>query len=155
LARVSNDQSGTSYNPGALDTGVTYYWRIDEQNVVDTTTGDVWSFTTTSSSGPSKLLVSSIVLGTASAGKGRKHGQAIVAVEDDLGNEIAGVTVTGEFSGSFNQTVPASTSGSGQATLTTSTSPQKRNISYTFCVVSISVVSGLTYSLERPDCKDY
>ncbi|MFH0888660.1 MAG: glycine rich domain-containing protein, partial [Planctomycetota bacterium] len=44
---VSSNQSGTTYNPGALAGNTTYYWRIDSVNVGGTTTGIVWSFTTT------------------------------------------------------------------------------------------------------------
>jgi len=39
------NQVDTSYNPGALDAGTTYYWRIDAVNNDGTTTGPVWSFT--------------------------------------------------------------------------------------------------------------
>jgi hypothetical protein len=39
---------GTSYNPGALQYGTTYYWRVDEIADDGTVkTGDIWSFTTT------------------------------------------------------------------------------------------------------------
>jgi len=35
----------TSYNPGGLDLGTTYYWRIDEINtLLGTVKGDIWSF---------------------------------------------------------------------------------------------------------------
>ncbi len=34
-----------SYDPGRLDEGQTYYWRIDEVNGASITKGDVWSFT--------------------------------------------------------------------------------------------------------------
>lgn len=40
------NQAGTSFDPGALEQGTTYFWRIDEVNLVDTTEGPVWSFTT-------------------------------------------------------------------------------------------------------------
>ncbi len=40
------NQTTTSYDPGILDYGTTYYWRIDAKNDVGTTTGDVWRFTT-------------------------------------------------------------------------------------------------------------
>jgi subtilisin-like proprotein convertase family protein len=36
----------TSYDPGTLDYGTTYYWRVDATNLSDTTEGDLWSFTT-------------------------------------------------------------------------------------------------------------
>ena len=34
------------HNPGPLESGKTYYWRIDEFDAVDTYEGAVWSFTT-------------------------------------------------------------------------------------------------------------
>jgi hypothetical protein len=36
----------TTYQPGTLKMAKTYYWRIDEFDVVETHRGDVWSFTT-------------------------------------------------------------------------------------------------------------
>ncbi|MGA2092466.1 MAG: CotH kinase family protein, partial [Sedimentisphaerales bacterium] len=44
---VSSSQTGTTYSPGTLGYSTTYYWRIDEKNAGGTTTGTVWSFTTT------------------------------------------------------------------------------------------------------------
>ncbi|NIQ73957.1 MAG: hypothetical protein GWN80_00020, partial [Gammaproteobacteria bacterium] len=40
------NQVGTFFDPGVLDLGTTYYWRIDSVNNQGTTTGTVWSFTT-------------------------------------------------------------------------------------------------------------
>ncbi len=155
LSLVSNDQAGTSYDPGGLATSTTYFWRVDEQNTVGATAGTEWSFTTSSSSGPSELLVQSISLGTANAGKGRKHGRAVVTVVDDFGNAIGGATVTGTFTGSFNQTVDGNTDGGGVATLTTSNDPQKKNIAYTFCVDDITGVAGLIYDPPAQECQNY
>jgi hypothetical protein len=42
-------QSATTYNPGRLEFGTTYYWRVDENNAPPkggVNTGSVWSFTT-------------------------------------------------------------------------------------------------------------
>jgi hypothetical protein len=36
----------TDYNPGPLQLAKTYYWRVDEFDVVETHKGPVWSFTT-------------------------------------------------------------------------------------------------------------
>jgi hypothetical protein len=36
----------TSYDPGILKLAKTYYWRVDEFDIIDTYKGDVWSFTT-------------------------------------------------------------------------------------------------------------
>ncbi|MFA5783728.1 MAG: Ig domain-containing protein, partial [Phycisphaerae bacterium] len=40
------NQTGTTFEPGLLTAGTTYYWRIDEKNAGGTTEGAVWSFTT-------------------------------------------------------------------------------------------------------------
>ncbi|NIS51930.1 MAG: hypothetical protein GWN94_12605, partial [Phycisphaerae bacterium] len=40
------NQVATTFDPGVLDPGTTYYWRIDSVNNQGTTTGTVWSFTT-------------------------------------------------------------------------------------------------------------
>jgi len=45
-AIVGLPQSATTYNPGTLDLGKTYYWRIDEFDGAATYKGDVWSFST-------------------------------------------------------------------------------------------------------------
>ncbi len=39
-------QGTTTYTPGILKMAKTYYWRVDEFDVVGTHKGDVWSFTT-------------------------------------------------------------------------------------------------------------
>jgi hypothetical protein len=41
----AGNQTGTSYNPGVLEEGQTYYWRVDEVNGLNTYKGTVWSFT--------------------------------------------------------------------------------------------------------------
>ncbi|MFV8783443.1 hypothetical protein ACNKU7_13590 [Microbulbifer sp. SA54] len=44
---------------------------------------------------------SSVVTGTVSAGRGQKYASATVTVLDNLGRGIAGVSVTGNFSGTI------------------------------------------------------
>ncbi|MHC4536663.1 MAG: LamG-like jellyroll fold domain-containing protein, partial [Planctomycetota bacterium] len=39
-------QGATNYTPGTLKMAKTYYWRVDEFDVVETYKGEVWSFTT-------------------------------------------------------------------------------------------------------------
>ena len=47
LPLVSAEQNVTTYDPGTLQEGVTYYWAIDEHDSVGgVTAGGVWSFTT-------------------------------------------------------------------------------------------------------------
>ena len=42
------NQTGTTFDTGTMANNTTYYWRIDAKNAQGTTTGVVWSFTTTS-----------------------------------------------------------------------------------------------------------
>jgi len=45
--QVSNDQSGTTYDPGTLDYDTTYYWQIvATDNHGASTSGPLWDFTT-------------------------------------------------------------------------------------------------------------
>ncbi|MFB0551974.1 MAG: LamG domain-containing protein [Phycisphaerae bacterium] len=39
-------QGTTTYTPGPLKLAETYYWRVDEFDIIDTYKGEVWSFTT-------------------------------------------------------------------------------------------------------------
>ncbi len=45
-ASGSTFQPTTTYAPGSLESGKTYYWRVDEFDAVNTYKGNVWSFTT-------------------------------------------------------------------------------------------------------------
>jgi len=39
-------QGATIYDPGPLELAKTYYWRVDEFDIIETHKGNVWSFTT-------------------------------------------------------------------------------------------------------------
>jgi hypothetical protein len=39
-------QGTTSFDPGTLILAKTYYWRVDESDMIETYKGDIWSFTT-------------------------------------------------------------------------------------------------------------
>lgn len=47
-----HNQTGTTFDPGTMAVNTTYYWRIDEIGWSGTTTGIIWSFTTSSISDP-------------------------------------------------------------------------------------------------------
>ncbi len=52
---VSLNQRSTSFDPGLLDFGQTYYWRVDEvNNEGNIIFGKIWMFTVTSPPGPPK-----------------------------------------------------------------------------------------------------
>jgi len=45
-ASGGSPQGTLNYNPGTLKMAKTYYWRVDEFDIVEMHKGDVWSFTT-------------------------------------------------------------------------------------------------------------
>ncbi|MHC4497986.1 MAG: choice-of-anchor Q domain-containing protein, partial [Planctomycetota bacterium] len=58
------NQISTTFDPGTMALGTTYYWRVDEVSTWDITTGEVWSFTT--ESGPPPSVPSAMAAGIAS-----------------------------------------------------------------------------------------
>jgi hypothetical protein len=57
-ARVATGVGETVYAPpSTLSYGTTYFWRVDEKNTIGTTTGDVWSFSTSPTTGTPVLAV--------------------------------------------------------------------------------------------------
>ncbi len=93
---------------------------------------------------PTSVHIESIVAGTAGAGKGDKVGTATVTILDDLGGPAAGVTVSGNFTGTFSESFTGTTSSSGQVSFSTN-GVAKKGISVTFCVTSVSG-GALTYA---------
>ncbi len=45
-ATGGSSQGSAAYTPGIIKMAKTYYWRVDEFDIVETHKGDVWSFTT-------------------------------------------------------------------------------------------------------------
>ncbi|MBE1300302.1 MAG: family 16 glycosylhydrolase [Alteromonadaceae bacterium] len=82
-------------------------------------------------------VISSVLTGTASAGRGKKYGTATVTVTDDLGNPVQGVTVIGDFSGSWNESASGVTDASGTVVLQTGTT-LSGGVSVSFCVTDVT-----------------
>lgn len=144
----------TTFNPGPLAIGTTYSWRVDEVNSIGTTTGTTWSFTTTSSTGPSLMVVDSISVSTVNVSKGNKNGLATVVVRDDSGNLIADAEVTGTFTGTFTGMLSDITDATG-TTVLNAQGTAKKNIAFEFCIDSISH-DNLTYTPPPgQDCGNY
>lgn len=113
-------------------TGDVYYFDNFDSYVVDSGGGQ-----------PTTTHVEAIVLGTQGVGKGQQRGTATVTLRDDLGDPVSGATVTGTFSGDFNETTAGTTGTDGTVTLAT-TGTRKGSVSLTFCVDDVSHAS-LTY----------
>jgi hypothetical protein len=87
--------------------------------------------------------VASIVLSTVDGSKGQKRGRAQVTVEDNCGNPVAGVKVTGSFSGDLSGSDSATTNSSGVAVLLSA--QKKGRAKFAFCVDDVddpSYVAG-------------
>lgn len=94
----------------------------------------------------SSMHVDNILTGTQNAPRGKKFGTATVTIRDNNGNSVgAGYTVTGDFSGSYNESgLTADTDSNGVAVFVSS-GTAKKNIVVEFCVSDVSE-SLLTYN---------
>jgi hypothetical protein len=92
---------------------------------------------------PSNLYVKSIAAETSGIGKGEKRGRAVVTVGDNCGSLVAEATVTGTFSGDYDESASSTTESGGFAILETSAA-KKGKIEYIFCVEYISK-EGMPY----------
>ena len=117
---------------------------VATDNELATTSSSVITVTGNGTSTPTESYVNSIVTGTQNVGQGYKHGEATVTILDNIGNPVAGASVTGTFSGTFNETVNGSTGADGTVTLLTS-STAKGGVTVNFCVDNVTHVS-LTYN---------
>ncbi len=110
----------------------------DSENDTDTVTQTV-SVSDTGSGGDeaTSTMVSAVTTGTQNASKGQKYGLATVTVIDDQGAPVAGATVTGNFSGTWNEIGSAVTDSTGVATIVTSTSTNG-GVTVNFCVSSVT-----------------
>ena len=98
---------------------------------------------TVNPAGGSAMHVDSIVCSKVAQGPKWK-GRAVVVIKDASGNPVSGATVTGQFTGSYNQTRTATTDATGTATLTT-TAAVSGTVTFTFCVTDVTK-SGATYN---------
>jgi hypothetical protein len=89
------------------------------------------------------MHVVSVVTGTENAGQGKKRGKATVTVHDNLWQPVASATVTGTFSGTFNEMVSGATGSDGVVVLKT-TATASGGVTVNFCVDDV-VHSTLTY----------
>jgi len=85
-------------------------------------------------------IVASVVTGTQNAGGGNRYGVADVTITDNLGNPVAGASVTGTFSGSWSESHTEVTNNSGVASFITS-STRRGGVTVNFCVNDVADTS--------------
>ena len=148
-------QDEATYLDTGLQSATSYAYRVQardksaSQNATEFST--TASATTLSACAPTRVEVSSIVLGKVSVGKGAKSATAEVTVSDDCSALIAGATVLGEFTGDYyNESGSAVTSASGIAVFSTANSV-KGKAGFQFCVTAIT--GTLPYAPDPMDCE--
>ena len=135
----------TSYSDSGLAALTTYDYRVKATNSNGSSDySNTASATTTSGGVATTMVVDSVSVTTVNAGKGLKHGRAVVVIINDAGDPVADAVLAGAFSGTFNETTSTTTGADGSTTIDTSATA-KGGISLTFCVTGIAH-STLTYS---------
>jgi hypothetical protein len=99
------------------------------------------SATTLAGCTPGTMHIESIFCGTVRGSQGKKFGEVTITIFDNCGNPVSGASVTGNFTGDFNEMSTGATGSNGIAVLTTATDVKKP--SYQFCVNSVN--GTLTY----------
>lgn len=73
------------------------------------------------------------------------NGWAVVSIEDDLGNTVAGATTHGEFSGDITETGLSGATDAGGTAIIESTGTAQGKVNLTFCVTDV-VHATLSYT---------
>ncbi len=141
---IATGIASSAYTDNFVTNGTTYYYVVTAVDTAFNESGNSneASATPQAPPGATSLSVSAIVLSTVNAGKGSKYGQAQVTILDDTGSPVSGATVTGTFTGDYNETQSGVTDGNGVATILTNATV-KGGVSFTFCVDD--VVGSLPY----------
>lgn len=135
--------NSTSYHSTNLLASTVYYFRV---RAVNSEGGSGYSNTasaTTQASSGATMHVQSITTSAINAGQGKKRGQALITILDNQGAPVASATVSGIFSGTFNESVAGATVANGTVTIQT-LATAKGTVTVNFCVTNVTHTS-LTY----------
>jgi FtsP/CotA-like multicopper oxidase with cupredoxin domain len=138
VASVGVDE--TTHSDTGLSPDTTYWYRVRAFNGSGTSAYSNTASATTSQAGqPTAVDVASVVVTTVNVGQGFKRGSATVTVVDDLGQPVAGATVTGDFSGTFIEPgVFGPPSDAAGTTIIDTVGSAKGRVTVTFCVTSVT-----------------
>lgn len=144
------NQPGTSFDPGTLDYGTTYYWRIDEVNGDGTSTGNTWSFSTEAA--PALTINLAGLNGNMiPESRGRWTAEVEIDIEDQSGNPQEDVTVEGNWGNGASGSASCLTVNGSCTVAKTRLKSQVSSVTFT---VTDLISSGSTYSPEDNDVSD-
>jgi hypothetical protein len=127
----------------SLSPDTTYYYQVRAVNGNGVSGySNIASATTLSGGTGTTMVVDSVTVSTANAGRGVKYGRAVVVVLDDQGGPVEGALVTGSFTGTFNEADLTGTTDAGGSTIIDTAGSAKGSITLTFCVDSIDPPMG-------------
>lgn len=135
----------SAYTDNTVTNGTTYYYvvtAVDTTNYESAYSGQAAATPSSGGGGPTSMHVDSIVVTTTPIGS-KKKGRAIVVIKDNNGNPVSNATVTGTFTGSFNETRTGTTDATGTATVDSYAS-YRTVTSIHFCVDNVT--GSLTYN---------
>ncbi len=132
----------TSFTDTGLSPETQYWYRVSAENADGTSAWTNFESATTLADGgggdPTAVEVDSVTVSVVSVGRGAKRGQAEIVVVDDFGDPISGATVSGSFTGSFNESVNSGpTDNQGRTTVQTSATA-KGGVTVTFCATTVT-----------------
>jgi len=138
--------SGVTPTHTYADYGVAYTvtLTVTDNGGVASTNNASETITLTEPVDPTSMSVASIIVDTVNASGGSKSPRATVVIEDDGGNPVGSVNVSGIFTGDAAGSDSALTNGSGSAVLTSPNS-KKGKVKFTFCVSDVSGSPTLTW----------
>ena len=136
---IASGLAVSAYMDNTAANGTTYYYVVtatDTSSNESANSSEV-SATPASSGNPTLMHVDAITMTTVSAGRGSKTGRATVTILDGTGSPVSGATVSGTFTGSYNESQSGVTDASGAAVINTAATA-KGGVSFTFTVDNVT-----------------
>ena len=157
IGDTTHNRSATGVSPTISDLQPGFYYK--HLTVTDNEGATNTDYSSVAAAGPcnctaSSMSVDSIVAAIARASKGQSYGEVFVTILDDYGAPVVNATVSGSFTGDFNETGSGVTDGNGIAVIRTAAEVKKPV--YQFCVENV-VKDSLTYlpDFNTQDCDSY
>jgi hypothetical protein len=141
-----NTGSGVTTSHTYASYGVPYTVSLtvtDNEGAVSTNSASE-TITLTEPVDATTMTVASVFVETVNVGGGSKSPRATVVIQDDQGNPVAAMNVSGTFTGDAAGIDTRTTNSSGSVVLTSPNS-KKGKVNFTFCVTDVSGATTLTW----------